>query len=55
MLYSLSSKPWKMCLGTCSECVVIPLLYKLQYGSILETKEEIEQGRSEVFFKNVLL
>lgn len=35
--------------GECETCGVIPLLYKLHKGILLEKKEEIEKVKREIF------
>lgn len=35
--------------GECESCGVIPLLYKLHKGILLEKKEEIEKVKKEIF------
>jgi hypothetical protein len=35
--------------GECKSCGVIPLLYKLHKGELLEKKEEIERVKGDLF------
>lgn len=35
--------------GECETCGVIPLLYKLYKGELLETPEQLSRARREVF------
>jgi hypothetical protein len=38
----------KCCWGECKSCGVIPLLYKLHKGELLEKAEEIEEVKTEL-------
>lgn len=35
--------------GECEKCGVIPLLYKLQYGKLLEDESEIKDIKNKIF------
>jgi len=49
----LSKKNGSKCnWGECEKCGVIPLLYKLYSGKLLENKEDIEKIKKEAFRKN---
>ena len=39
--------------GKCASCGVIPLLYKLHKGVILENEEDIRKTKEEVFGESI--
>lgn len=34
--------------GSCTECAVIPLLYKLHKGEVIEDKEEVKKLKDKI-------
>ena len=47
----LNHKQGKCNWGICQNCGVIPLLYKLHKGILLESPQEIEATREKIFLK----
>jgi hypothetical protein len=45
---NLSHEAGKCSWGVCENCGVIPLLYKLHRGQLIETPEELQKIREEV-------
>ncbi len=42
-------KDGRCCWGKCQSCGVIPFLYKLNKGELLEKPEEIEKAKKDIF------
>ena len=39
----------KCCWGECEKCGVVPLLYKLHKGELLEDPEDVKKAKEDVF------
>ena len=48
MCRNLSKKNWWCNWGKCEQCGVIPLLYKLNKGILLEEKDKIDEVKNKI-------